>query len=144
MAMTSLRAEELLCDAVVRRGGDPWGYSVLREWLLDGNGSAQSVMLQESDWGFAAPLLRTRRPLLAAAVIEMLAANGSMAACLVSNPRELRDFLASGFPVAAGRMLIVGYDDLRAFSTNGPVPFDELFETKPIALSSAPAWTMRR
>lgn len=144
MAMTSLRAEELLCDAVVRRGGDPWGYSVLREWLLEGNGSTQFVLLQKTDWSFASPLLRTRRPLLAAAVIEMFATNGCMTACLVSNARELRDFLASGFPVAAGRVLLVGYDDLRAFSTNGPVPFDELFDTKPIALSSAPSWNMRR
>lgn len=143
MAMTNPRAEELLCDAIVRRGGDPWGYAVLREWLLDGNGHLQSILLPRIRWEFAAPLLATKRPLLASAVLDLFATNGDIAACLVSNARELRDFLASGFPVASGRSLLIGYDDLRFLSTNGPVLVEDLFATKLIAISSTPAWTTR-
>lgn len=144
MATTSLRAEELLCDAIVRRGGNPWGYAVLREWFLEGNGHLQSVLLPRGLWEFAEPLLATKRPLLASAVLDLFATNGDIAACLVSNARELRDFLASGFPVAFENSLLVGYDDLRVLSTSGPVAIEDLFATKPIAISSGPAWTTRR
>lgn len=143
MGMTSLRAEELLCDAIVRRGGDPWGYQVLREWRLDGSGHLQSVLLPRSLWEFATPLLATKRASAAAAAIDLLATDGGFSACLVSNSRELRDFLASGFPVASCRSLIVGYDDLRFLSTDGPALPEDLFSTKLIALASAPAWTTR-
>jgi len=142
--MTNPRAEELLCDAIVRRGGNPWGYSVLREWMLDGSGYLQSVLLPDGLWEFATPLLATKRPILAMSVLDLLSTNGDITACLVSNARELRDFLASGFPVAFGRTLLVGYDDLRVLSTNGPVSIEDLFATKPIALSGSPAWTTRR
>lgn len=144
MGMTSLRSEELLCDAIVRRGGNPSGQAILREWLLEGTGFLQSVLLPRELWDFASPLLATRRPTSAWAVLDLLSTDGLISACLVENSEELRDFLASGFPIAAGGSLLVGYDDLRVLSTGGPVAIEDLFSTKPIALSSGPAWTTRR
>jgi hypothetical protein len=144
MAMTNLRSEELFCDAIVRRGGDPWGYSVCREWLLDGNGSAGEVSLDHGLYDFATPLLSTKRPFLPMAAIDMLIEGAAATACLVSNRRELRDFIASGFPVAGdGFVLLVGYDDSRLLSTNGWIEGDDIFSTKLIAFSSEPSWTTR-
>lgn len=147
MPMTKLRAEELFCDAVVRRGGNPWGYSVCHEWALEGAGSRQSVSLLDAECDFAFPLLSTKRAYLPLAAMDLLSTIPSATACLVSSRRELRDFLASGFPVAAslgGVVVLVGYDDRRVLSTDGWIEDDDIFATKLIAISESPAWTARR
>lgn len=135
MAMTSLRAEELLCDTIVRRGGDPWAYTVCREWGVYGQ--------EPVSYEFALPLLSTKRPYASLAVIDLLATNRAYAACIICDSRELRCFLSAGFPVACETTtLLVGLDDTRFLSTDGWISdLEDIFVTKPIALSSTPTWT---
>jgi hypothetical protein len=147
MATTSPRAEELLCDFVIRRGGSPWAYSVCHEWGLDGLGSTGTVELDRSLYSFAAPVLSARRVILPIAAMNLLATDGRFTACVVSNRREARDLIAAGFPVAclAGRLeLLIGFDDLRLLATTGWIEGDEMFSTKLVAFSDAPAWNTRR